>query len=77
MIKKTSSNQSCGRDSECTWCVSKVPQYMIFLFEDLFTFINSVDAGEMPHYGAFYQGLHCLLKKCQNTVYNIVFNYNF
>ena len=28
MIKKTSSNQSCGRGSEFKWCVSKVPQYI-------------------------------------------------
>ena len=35
----------------------------ILLSEDLFfTFINSVDPDEMPHYAAFHLGLHCLKK---------------
>ena len=35
-------------------------KYCIFLFEDLFTFTNSVDLDEMQHYAVFHQGLHCL-----------------
>ena len=27
MIKKTSRNQNCGKNSEFKWCASKVPQY--------------------------------------------------
>ena len=30
--------------------------------EIFLTLTNSVDPDEMPHYGAFHLGLHCLLK---------------
>ena len=29
------------------------------------TLANSEDPDEMPHYAAFYQGLHCLLRQRQ------------
>ena len=30
--------------------------------EIVFTFVNSADPHEMPHYAAFHLGLHCLPK---------------
>ena len=31
------------------------------------TFTNSEDPDEMPHYAAFHQGLHCLLRQNQSS----------
>ena len=41
-------------------------KYFLLSKELFFTFTNSVDPDEMPHYGAFHLGLHCL-KKYPNT----------
>ena len=37
-------------------------KYCFSFFEDLIVSANSVEPDEMPHYAAFHQGLHCLLK---------------
>ena len=31
------------------------------------TLANSKDPDEMPHYAAFHQGLHCLLRQNQSS----------
>ena len=35
---------------------------VFFCLKIFFTFTNSVDPDEMPHYAAFHLGLHCLQK---------------
>ena len=35
-------------------------KYCIFCLKIFFTFTNSADPDEMPHYAAFHLGLHCL-----------------
>ena len=57
--------QRCER-LHCTYLgVSGFKIYKNIVFFGLkifFTLTNSVDPDEMPHYAAFYLGLHCLLK---------------
>ena len=50
----TNTSQGC--------CQVIVLKNIVLLSEDLFSLINSVDPDEIPHYTAFYLGLHCLLK---------------
>ena len=38
---------------------------------------NSVDPDEMPHYVAFHQGLHCLLRQNQSSEKEILWQYSF
>ena len=37
-------------------------KHIVFFFLNMFTFMNSVDPGEMLHNAAFHLGLDCLWK---------------
>ena len=45
--------------------MSKILNYNIFMsLKIVFVLANSTDPDEMPHFAAFYLGLHCLPKYC-------------